>query len=147
MSVVDVERLREIAEVEFADIVVEAVVPDVNELRILLSDGSFVDVWFSLKLSGRYSLHWERRVIDDKIYRHDNAPHQRWRSVSTFPRHFHKGGELDVVESHISEVPEEAVREFLDFVRTTSVPQEPSSSNSAFASCKSFVSNPSVNQW
>ena len=55
MKLVDAERLREIAEVEFADIVAEAFVPDVNELRIILTDGSFVDVWFSLKLTGRYS--------------------------------------------------------------------------------------------
>ena len=44
---VDTKRLREIAEVEFSDIVIEALVPDVNELRIVLSDGSFVDVWYS----------------------------------------------------------------------------------------------------
>ena len=40
MKLVDAERLREIAEVEFADIVAEAFVPDVNELRIILTDGS-----------------------------------------------------------------------------------------------------------
>lgn len=57
MSLVNVERLRKIAEVEFADIVKEAFVPDINALRIILADGSFVDVWFSLKLSGRYSYH------------------------------------------------------------------------------------------
>ena len=117
MNPVDVERLREIAEVEFADIVVEAFVPDINELRIILSDGSFVDVWFSLKLSDRYSYHWERRAIDGKIYRHDNAPHKRWQSVATFPRHFHDGSEFDVSESLISEIPEEALRQFLTFVR------------------------------
>lgn len=117
MSLVDIERLREIAEVEFADIVVEVLIPDVNELRIILSDGSFVDVWFSLKLSGRYSYHWERRAIDGKIYRHDNAPHKRWQSVATFPKHFHNGRETDVLESRISKVPEEALREFLTFVR------------------------------
>jgi hypothetical protein len=50
VSLVDVERLREIAEVEFVDIVVEAIIPDINELRVILTDGSFVDVWFSLKL-------------------------------------------------------------------------------------------------
>jgi hypothetical protein len=55
MNLVDVEHLREIAEVEFADIVAEAIVPDVNELRVFLIDSSFVDVWFSLKLHGRYS--------------------------------------------------------------------------------------------
>ncbi len=119
MSVVDVERLREIAEVEFADVVVEIVLPDSNELRLLLADGSFVDVWFSLKLHARYSFHWERRAIDGTIYRHDNAPHKRWRSVTTFPRHFHNGSEVEVRESHISAVPEEALREFLLFVRNT----------------------------
>ena len=50
MSLVDVERLREIAEVEFNDIVEQAYTPDDNELRVILTDGSFVDVWFSLKL-------------------------------------------------------------------------------------------------
>jgi hypothetical protein len=119
MSLVDVERLREIAEVEFADIVAEIVLSDLNELRILLSDGSFVDVWFSLKLHARYSFHWERRAIDGKIYRHDNAPHRRWQAVTTFPRHFHNGNEVEVTESHISAVPEEALREFLLFVRNT----------------------------
>ena len=117
MSLVDVERLREIAQMEFVDIVVEAIIPDINELRIILTDGSFVDVWFSLKLQGRYSFHWERRALDGKIYRHDNSPHKRWESVATFPRHFHDGSETNVVESHLSEVYEEALREFLAFVR------------------------------
>jgi hypothetical protein len=119
VSLVDVEWLREIAEVEFADIVVEAIIPDINELRIILTDGSFVDVWFSLKLQGRYSFHWERRAIDGKIYRHDNSPHKRWESVATFPKHFHDSSETNVSESHLSEVPEVALREFLAFVRAS----------------------------
>jgi hypothetical protein len=114
---VDVERLREIAEVEFADIVVEAWSPDLNELRVILTDGSFVDAWFSLKLHERYSFHWERRAIDGTIYRHDNAPHRRWQDVATFPRHFHNGSETDVAASYLSEVPEQALREFLAFAR------------------------------
>ena len=117
MKLVDAERLREIAEVEFADIVAEAFVPDANELRIILTDGSFVDVWFSLKLTGRYSYHWERRAVDGTIYRHDNAPHKRWLSVATFPKHFHNTSESNVVNSNLSEVPEDALREFLTFVR------------------------------
>jgi hypothetical protein len=117
VSLVDVERLREIAQMEFVDIVVEAIIPDINELRIILTDGSFVDVWFSLKLQGRYSFHWERRALDGKIYRHDNSPHRRWESVATFPRHFHDGSETNVSESQISEIPEDALREFLAFVR------------------------------
>ena len=53
MTQVDIGRLRGIAEVEFSDIVSEAISPGINELRIILHDGSFVDVWFSLKLLGR----------------------------------------------------------------------------------------------
>ncbi|MFH1906320.1 MAG: DUF6516 family protein [Chloroflexota bacterium] len=117
MTQKDVKQLREIAEVEFVDVVVEATIPDIDELRIILTDGSFVDVWFSLKLADRYSYHWERRAIDDTIYRHDNVPHQRWQSIKTFPRHFHDGSETNVVESHISSNHQEAIREFLTFVR------------------------------
>lgn len=117
MSPVNTERLRQIAELEFADIVVEAFSPDVNEWRIFLADGSFVDVWFSLKLEGRYSYHWERHAVDGTIYRHDNAPHRRWEGVETFPRHFHNGSEENVTASYISDDPDQALREFLEFVR------------------------------
>jgi len=58
MTQVDIEQLRDIAEIEFSDIVREAISPDLNELRIILRDGSFIDIWFSLKLPGRYSYHW-----------------------------------------------------------------------------------------
>jgi hypothetical protein len=50
MSLVDVKQLCEIAELEFADIVVEALVPDINELRIILNDGSFVDMKTKVKI-------------------------------------------------------------------------------------------------
>jgi hypothetical protein len=36
--------------------------------------------------------------------------------ISTFPKHFHNGSEDIVVQSHISENPEIALREFLSFV-------------------------------
>ena len=102
MNLVDAGHLKDIAEIEFSDIVEEAVVPFVNELRIILKDSSFVDVWFSLKLKGRYSYHWERREIDNKIFRHDNAPHKNWQIVTTFPKHFHNKMEEAVVSSTIS---------------------------------------------
>jgi hypothetical protein len=117
MKRVDIARLREIAEVEFAAIVEDAIILDINELRIILIDGSFVDVWYSLTLSNRYSYHWERRAIDGTIYRHDNAPHRRWIVVATFPKHFHDGDELNVGESHLGDDPMEALREFLTFVK------------------------------
>lgn len=98
MRLIDIDRLREIAKVEFSEIVVEAFSPDLNELRIILVDGSSADLWFS-------------------IYRHDNAPHKRWRTVKTFPKHFHRGNEEQVTESYIGDDPEEGFREFLAFVR------------------------------
>ena len=117
MKFVDLDRLKEIAEVEFAEIVEHAYSPDINELRIILTDGSFVDLWFSLRLEGRYSYHWERKALDGTIYRHDNIPHKRWQGVKTFPKHFHEGSEGQAVESSISDVPEETLRQFLAFIR------------------------------
>jgi len=118
VSQVDVRGLGEIAAIEYADIVAGISVPGPNELRIYLKDGSFIDVWFSLKLTDRYSLHWERQAIDGTIYRHDNAPHQQWRAVATFPDHFHEGREDAVRESHLSRTPSNALREFLTFARS-----------------------------
>ncbi len=114
--IVDIQKLKEIAEVEFGDIVEDVVLVDVNELRIFLIDGSFVDIWYSLKLEERYSYHWDRRHIDGSIYRHNNAPHKRWKYVKTFPKHFHDGNEESVSESYVSNKPDEGLREFLSFI-------------------------------
>ncbi len=113
--------LRTIALNEFADLVVNAQIVslptgDPLKLRLDIVDGSLLDVFISV--SGRYSYHWERRLTaKGDIYRHDNAPHRRWRDVTTFPKHFHDGNENNVVESHISNHPEDAMREFLTFAR------------------------------
>jgi len=89
---------------------------DPLKLRLDIADGSLIDVFISV--SGRYSYHWERRLIaSGDLYRHDNAPHGRWHHVSTFPKHFHDGSESNVIESHLSDTPEDAIREFLTFVR------------------------------
>ena len=118
MTHVNLRQLRQVAETEFADIVVDVWIPDVSTMRIMLRDGSFIDVWYSLKLTNRYSYHWERQAIDGTIYRHNNAPHRRWQAVSTFPNHFHDGSEMQVTASYISAAPEDdALREFLTFAR------------------------------
>lgn len=113
----NVVQLKEIAEVEFDDIVVTATVTGPNQLRIILLDDSFIDLWFSLKLEDRYSYHWERRAIDGTIHRHDNAPHLRWQKISTFPDHYHAGIEEHVVESYLNSEPAEALHQFLEFAR------------------------------
>lgn len=75
--------LRDLAATEFADVVVSAQVlslptGDPLKLRLDLVDHSLLDVFLSS--SGRYAYHWERRLIAaGDLYRHDNAPHDRWR--------------------------------------------------------------------
>jgi hypothetical protein len=113
--------LGRIALAEFDDIVVGVTVlalptGDPLKLRLDIVDGSLLDVFLSA--SSRYSYHWERRLTTAAaVYRHDNAPHVRWRDVVSFPKHFHDGAEDRVTASQISEDPREAIREFLTFVR------------------------------
>jgi hypothetical protein len=115
------KALQQISLNEFSDIVVQAQVMtlptgDPLKLRLDVVDGSMLDVFISA--SGRYSYHWDRRLTAaGDLYRHDNAPHNRWHAVSTFPKHFHDGNESAVIESRISDDPEQALREFLAFVR------------------------------
>ncbi|MCX8066609.1 MAG: DUF6516 family protein [Anaerolineae bacterium] len=114
-------RLRNIAQTEYGDIVERADLllspaGRIRKLRLYIFDGSFVDVWISGR--GDYSFHWERKHIDGLFYRHDNAPHIRWRDVPTFPKHFHDGQDNVVRESRIAETPEEALRDVLTEIRT-----------------------------
>lgn len=70
-------------------------------------------------MSGKYSYHWEQRLVKGLIYRHDNAPHSKWREIKTFPKHFHDGKEDNVKESNILDDPLSAVQYFLTFARGT----------------------------
>ena len=111
-------NLLEVAVLEFKTVVEsgEILYSQSNEpwkLRLYLCDSSLIDVHFSIR--GKYSFHWDRRLTTNKIYRHDNAPHQRWKDIATFPKHFHNGSEDTVVPSHIPDNPELALREFLSF--------------------------------
>ncbi|MBE0428171.1 MAG: hypothetical protein IBX72_16245 [Nitrospirae bacterium] len=83
------------------------------KLRLYLYDNSFIDIYYSIR--GKYSYHWDRRLTSNKIYRHDNAPHEKWKDLPTFPKHFHNGSEDTVVSSDIDDNPELAVRQFLKF--------------------------------
>lgn len=113
--------LRQIALRDFSDIVLQAHIlflqtGDPHKLRIDIVDGSLLDVFISV--SERYSYHWERRLTPTgDLYRHDNAPHLRWRHIATFPKHFQNGAEDHVVESDISDDPQEALHELLESVR------------------------------
>tara|TARA_Y100000031_G_scaffold153837_1_gene200069 strand:- start:2529 stop:2897 length:369 start_codon:yes stop_codon:yes gene_type:complete len=109
--------LKNIALQEFPDVVVSASVLRgplnvAKSLRIFLTDNSFLEIWIS---NDKYSYHWQR--IDKKICRHDNAPHKKHNHIKTFPKHFHDGSEDNAIESNISDKPNNAIREFLKFVR------------------------------
>ena len=104
----------------FPDIVSEARIlrldsGDPLKLRLEIIDGSLVDIFYSV--TGKYSYHWERTLIDGSIYRHDNAPRKRWQGIKTFPKHFHHGSEDAGEESYLSDNPYVALEEFLAFVR------------------------------
>ena len=112
----DLSILRRRAGSLFPDIVTSTALVG-NKLRIELIDGSYIDFWWSFQFPGRYAYHWERTHIDGTIYRHDNIPHLKWQSVATFPKHFHLRNRLTVVDSNISDEPQDAISEFLEFAR------------------------------
>jgi len=118
---IDPGHLKNLIETDFAGIVEEVIIKEINEFRILLIDETFVDVWFSLKIKNRYSYHWERKFKDNTIYRHDNIPHSQWKYVITFPKHFHNGSEASVEESYISEEIIKGTYEFMRFVKESGI--------------------------
>ena len=109
------DELCRIAEVEFAQIVVETQALEAKR-RLFIRDGSFVDVWVSSKLPGRFGFHWERRHLDGTFFRYDNFPDPAWRGVETFPRHFHDGSLDRVVASPFPPGIAEGFRAFMTFL-------------------------------
>ena len=99
--------IREVTRVELASGVL-------MKERVIFIDNSFLDIYWSP--SGRYSLHYERRHINGTLYRHDNAPHKKHQHIKTFPKHFHRGSEENVEESHLPEDPIKAIEYFLKFI-------------------------------
>jgi hypothetical protein len=109
-------KLAQLAEIEFADVVLGYDIIE-GKLRLYIIDESFLDIWFSRQLKGRYAYHWERRHIDGDVFRWDNAKHEVWKSIKTFPHHFHEGIDNIVHESLLPEIPDQALRYVLIYVR------------------------------
>ena len=109
-------KLANIAEIEFADVTTCCEIKE-GKLRLYIVDETFLDIWFSRQLEGRYAYHWERRHLDNTIYRWDNAKHEVWKNVKTFPHHFHNGIDDNVSESLLPQEPEKALKYILVFVR------------------------------
>lgn len=114
------KRQLETAQDQFRDILINGIIlysesGEPLKLRLDIIDGSIVDVFCSVR--GKYSYHWEKGTMGEFIYRHDNAPHKKWKNIKTFPKHFHNGSDNEVIESSISDDPFIAIEQFLNFVR------------------------------
>jgi len=111
-------KIRGLILKEFPDIT-ELVEQVYGKVRVHLTDGSYLDIWLSQKMPGRFAYHWEHRHINGGIHRHDNRPHKHLKNMRSFPKHFHNGNEENITESSIPDEPTEAVRFFLTFIRQT----------------------------
>jgi hypothetical protein len=111
------EELKSIIEDSFLDIVIEILEPSPEKLRLILRDGSFIDIRVSQKIKNRFDFHWERRHIDKTIYRYDNFPNTCFRSIETFPYHFHVKREGRVEKSPFRKKLPGALIDFMEFVR------------------------------
>jgi hypothetical protein len=126
------KRIKSNVELRFSDILksaelIQGTAGRIRKLRLYLIDNTFVDIWYSP--DGSYSYHWEQRSIRNDIYRHDNAPHKKWRSVSTFPKHCHDGNQQNVTESFLPDNSENAVEEFLRLVRERMINKQTAEKN------------------
>jgi hypothetical protein len=117
----DYSLLKNIAEVEYQDIVDFTSILDERKLRLYIFDSSYIDIFYTPKTIGicRFAYHWERSHLDGTIYRHDNIPDDEWADIITFPKHFHYKNHRNVLSSTISDNPQIAIKEFLNFVRNT----------------------------
>jgi hypothetical protein len=111
--------IERIALTEFADVVTQVNhvgrrANAVLKLRLLIGDGTFVDVWLS-PTGADYAYHWEQRAQRGLLHRHDNAPDHP--HISTHPKHFHNGDETTIEASFIPDDSAAAIRYFLSFVR------------------------------
>jgi len=109
-------KIRLLIEKEFPDIthMTEQVY---GKVRVHIIDGSYLDIWLSQKIPGRFAYHWEHRHINGGLHRHDNRPHEHLRTMKNFPKHLHNGNEENVTKSDIPDDPTEATRFFLTFIR------------------------------
>ncbi|MCZ7355882.1 MAG: hypothetical protein O8C66_08930 [Candidatus Methanoperedens sp.] len=64
----EILKLKRIVDTEYSDITIDSNIYH-DKLRVFLKDGSIADIWFSTKIPGRFSYHWERRQINGKMYR------------------------------------------------------------------------------
>jgi len=88
-----------------------------DRLRVYFVDNSFLDIWFSRRIPGKYAFHWERRSVNGTVYRWDNAAHRSAANVDTYPHHFHEGYQSNIRPFEPKSIWEDTLREILNYIR------------------------------
>jgi len=112
LSIKILEEVKRLIKAEFSHVIVSDPVIIRRKLRVLLDDGSFIEIRYPTMRE--YSLHWQK---GSKIVRVDTAPHHL--NLKSFPRHVHFKVEDNVIEDNITDLkysPTENVRKFLNFI-------------------------------
>ncbi|ACB07441.1 toxin-antitoxin system TumE family protein [Candidatus Korarchaeum cryptofilum] len=109
-------RLVKVIKEEYPDVALSIDLRD-DRLRVYLVDNSFLDIWFSRRIPGKYSFHWERRNVNGTVYRWDNAAHRSVTGINTFPHHFHESSQLNVKPFKPESEWEDTLRDILNFIR------------------------------
>ena len=94
---------------QFPSLVTEVQV-GADRVRVILCDGSFVDIWFNAR--GKYSYHWQRE--SGAVFRFNNAPH--YPAMPTHPHHLHAGTEENILASPVRGVTEADARLVMAFI-------------------------------
>lgn len=110
--------LEQLAKESFLDIIEFSHYPTPYKLRFTLIDDSYIDIYLSLSVKYIFAFHWERRHINQMIFRFDNYPHKQWLKVTSFPYHFHYQTERNVVTTPFRKEPQAGLIDFLEFART-----------------------------
>lgn len=83
-------------------------------IRINLLDHSFIDIFQSLRDQIKFALH--AKVGEGKIYRLDCRPEKKYQKFKTFPWHFHKESEDNIVASPFSVNKRSTIVQFFKFI-------------------------------
>jgi hypothetical protein len=105
--------LREIIIKEHGNLLLNEPVMLGRRLRIVLTDGSIVDMRYPVK--DEYSFHWQRK--DGSIIRIDTAPYHP--DINTYPNHKHYLSEENILPDDVTDplnMPEINCRKFLDYI-------------------------------
>jgi len=106
------ERILQVAEKEFPEILKTKPSIIGMKLRIYLIDGSLLDVYYHPK-GKKYSFHWQKHTESVRI---NTAPHHR--HIASYPRHIHTGQRIEtdkITDTNLS--PEENLRKVLSYIK------------------------------